>query len=229
MIRRISALLLILFWAGCSTHPTVPVNRIKAGEKQSGYSFSLENVFPYYWYQIGISDQTSLGLRLGLPVYGTGVDWSRVLFEREDRWDLLNLSWSLNHNPNFDFTYYKIKSRPAATGKRTTYWIGFRGMYIPQGISGNTSTRIGLVLGTTFGRRLALELGYCHDFAAMPIGAVFSPSWDNESAANISRYGDKPPISPAGMPSEYSRLTGISVKFSLAIPGKSAAAGATGN
>ncbi len=220
MTRCIPALFLIIFLVGCSTHPTVPTTRITKGEVKTGYAFSLENVFPYYWYQIGVSDYTSLGLRIGLPIYGSGVDWSRVLFEKDNKWDLMNLSWSLNHNPNFDFTYYKIRSRIAPDGKGIAYWLGFRGSYIPSGISDNTSTRIGLVLGTTLSQRLALELGYCHDFSAMPIGQVFSFNWEHDSEDNINQYGDKPHVATSGMPSEYSRLTGLSLKLSLTLEGK---------
>ena len=220
MLRYLSALVLLLILSGCSTHPTIPTTRLHKGESVTGYAFSIENVFPYYWYQRGLSDYTSIGLRLGLPIYGTGIDWNRILFERENRWDMLNISWSLNHNPNIDFTYYKVRSRVAPNGKPTTFWIGFRGMYIPMGISDNTSSRIGLVLGTTIGTRVAVELGYCHDFASMPLFKVFSFNWDHDSAENAASYGGKPHISPSGMPSEYSRLTGLTLKVSLQIPKK---------
>ncbi len=227
MARCIPALFLIIILTGCSTHPTIPVTRLEKGDVKAGYSFSLENVFPYYYYQFGVSDRTSLGLRIGLPIYGTGIDWNRVLFEKDNKWDLMSLSWSLNHNPNFDFTYYKISSRTAPNGKTVAYWIGFRGMYIPSGISENMSTRVGLVLGTTLSKKLSLELGYCHDFSAMPIGQIFNFKWDPDSDEFVSQYGDKDPVSPSGMPSEYSRLTGISLKFSLALEGKDKKAPAT--
>lgn len=221
MYRNLSALFLSLILFGCSTHTTVPTTRLAKGDKASGYAFSLENVFPYYWVQYGLSDRSSLGLRLGLPIYGSGIDWSRVLFERENKWDLLNLSWSLNHNPNIDFTYYKFMSRTAANGNNLTFWLGFRGMYIPIGIAGYSSTRVGLVLGSTITQRLAIELGYCHDFAALPIGQLFNINWQHDSEENITSYGDKPHISESGMPSEYSRLTGLSLKLSLHLDPKS--------
>ena len=215
MYRYLTALLLIIFLSNCSTHSTIPVVLLEEGQSTSGYAFSIENVFPYYYYQRGISDYSSIGFRIGLPIYGSGIDWNRVLFKRENRWDLLSLSWSLNHNPNIDFTYYKVRSRIAANGNRTTFWLGFREMYIPLGISGNTSSRIGMVLGTTIGSRLGLELGYCHDFSAMPIGQLFAFNWQHDSPKNINSYGDKPHIDASGMPSEYSRLTGLSLKLSL--------------
>ncbi len=220
MLRYLSALLLIIFLGGCSTHPTIPTTRLQNGESASGLAFSIENVFPYYYYQRGISDLSSIGFRVGLPIYGSGIDWNRILFQRDNRWDLLNLSWSLNHNPNIDFTYYKVFSRTTPSKKITTFWIGFRGMYIPKGISDNVSSRIGLVVGTTFTERVSLELGYCHDFSSLPLGELFNFNWDPQSTENNFRYGDKLHVAESGMPSEYSRLTGLTLKLALKLPGK---------
>ena len=71
--------------------------------------FSLENIFPYLWYRKGISNRSDIGFRVGLPIYGSGFDYSRRLYEKENKWDMLNLAWSLNPNYNYDVTYYKFK------------------------------------------------------------------------------------------------------------------------
>ncbi|NOZ04033.1 MAG: hypothetical protein GXO92_05435 [FCB group bacterium] len=205
----------LLFLAGCATHPTITTERLKKGESTYGYTIAAENVFPYLWYRKAITDVSSVGLRLGLPLYGTGIDYSRVLYSKENKWDVLNLAWSLNPNKNLDFTYYKIRQRkPRKGGPMRTTWWGLRGMYIAHGIMGKTSTRIGLLLGGKPGKRFGYEIGYFHDFNAMPLGSVFDLKWRWDSEKNKARYGDTPHIDPAsGLPSEYSRLTGISFQI----------------
>lgn len=197
---------------GCATHPTPDLIRMQKGESAYGWSLAIENILPYGWYRWALSDNTSLGFRVGLPVYGTGLDISHVLYSRDKKWDTLNLSWSLNPNKNMDLTYYKFYQRDFR-GNPGTFWWGLRGMYIASGISGNTSTRIGFLLGTYPGKRIGYELGYFHDFSSIPLFQLFNPKWRWDDPANVARYGDTPHIDPAsGMPSEYSRLTGISLQ-----------------
>jgi hypothetical protein len=187
---------------------------MKKGESRYGYTLSVENIFPYVWYRRAITDVSTIGFRVG-PVYGSGIDFSRLLYQRENKWDLLDVAWSLNPNSNFDFTYYKFSQRKGRRGRPATVtWWGLRGMYIPSGIMGRTSTRIGLLLGGKPGRKFGYEIGYFHDFNAMPLGKVFDFGWRWDSPQNKARYGDTPHVDPGtGLPSEYSRLTGISIQF----------------
>jgi len=215
------SLTLILILTACASHPTPQLTPMKKGDAQFGWSLELENVLPYAWYRWAASDNTNLGFRVGLPVYGSGIDISHVLYSKEKKWDALDLAWSLNPNKNIDLTYYKFYSREVK-GNLTTYWWALRGMYIPKGISGGTSTRIGFLFGTYMGKRVGFELGYFHDFSSMPLLQVFNPSWKWDSPDNVARYGDTPHIDPAsGMPSEYSRLTGISIQVFFRLQKKS--------
>lgn len=200
-------LALLIFYTGCATHPTVSPKRLTEGESRYGYTLSIENVFPVMWYRKGISDVSDIGFRIGLPVYGTGIDYSRLLYSKDNKWDVMNLSWSLNPNYNMDFTYYKFKE----IGENRFRWWGFRGMYIPEGIMGNTSTRIGVLYGRQIKDTMGFEVGYYHDFSSMPLTSVVDPGWAWDSDENIGRYGDTPHTSDAGIPSEFSRMTGLSM------------------
>lgn len=187
--------------------------RMQKGDTQYGWSLAVENILPYGWYRLAVTDKTSLGFRVGIPVYGTGIDISHVLYSREKKWDVLDIAWSLNPNKNMDVTYYKFYARDFK-GRPGSIWWAFRGMYIPSGISGNTSTRIGLLLGSFPGGRLGYEIGYFHDFSSIPLIQLFNPKWRWDDPENIARYGDTPHIDPAsGLPSEFSRLTGISFQL----------------
>lgn len=210
---RMSCLWLVILLAGCATHPTVSPTRMKKGDSRYGYTLSTENLFPYLWYRVGVSEVSDIGLRVGLPLYGTGVDYSRILYSEENKWDLLNVAWSLNPNYNLDFTYYKFKlKKPREDKPRKTGWWGLRGMYIPKGMMGKTSLRLGLLKGGHGGGRFGYEVGYYHDFSSMPLESVFDPAWKWNSPKNKVRYGDTPHVDPAsGMPSEFSRLTGLSI------------------
>ena len=73
------------------------------------------------------------------------------------------------------------------------------------------------------GKKLGYELGYYHDFNSMPITSIFDLNWDFNSKENKDRYGDTPHKDPAsGMPSEFSRLTGISFQLFFVLNQKSA-------
>ena len=182
MLRIGSTLLIIIILNSCASHPRVGTKRMEVGEVEYGYAFSLENIFPYLWYRKGISNRSDIGFRVGLPIYGSGFDYSRRLYEKENKWDMLNLAWSLNPNYNYDVTYYKFKqAKNKKNGQNpSSSWKGLRFMYIPKGISDKTSSRIGLLYGRNSGKRISFELGYYHDFSSMPIGDVFSSSYKTE-------------------------------------------------
>ena len=211
MVRVASTLLICIILNGCASHPRVGSQRMAEGDVEYGYAFSVENVFPYLWYRKGISKRSDIGVRVGLPIYGSGLDYSRLLYEKENKWDMLNLAWSLNPNYNFDFTYYKFRQRQ---NKKTgalggTAWTGIRFMYIPKGISDKTSTRIGFLFGGKPGSKLSYEIGYFHDFSSMPISYLFKSDFEAEEG---DRFSEFPHTTKFGLPSENSRITGFSLQ-----------------
>ena len=209
MVRIASTLLICIILNGCASHPRVGSQRMVEGDIEYGYAFSVENVLPYLWYRKGISNRSDIGVRVGLPIYGSGLDYSRLLYEKENKWDMLNLAWSLNPNYNFDFTYYKFRQRQ---NKKTgalggTALTGIRFMYIPKGISDKTSSRIGFLFGGKPGSKLSYEIGYYHDFSSMPISNIFSSSYVPKG-----RFTEFPHTTKFGIPSENSRMTGFSLQ-----------------
>ena len=209
MVRVASTLLICIILNGCASHPRVGSQRMVEGDIEYGYAFSVENVLPYLWYRKGISNRSDIGVRVGLPIYGSGLDYSRLLYEKENKWDMLNLAWSLNPNYNYDFTYYKFRQRQnKKTGAlQGTAWTGIRFMYIPKGISDKTSSRIGFLFGGKPGSKLSYEIGYYHDFSSMPISNIFSSSYVPEG-----RFTEFPHTTKFGIPSENSRMTGFSLQ-----------------
>ena len=183
---------------------------MKVGEVEYGYAFSIENIFPYLWYRKGVSDRSDIGFRVGLPIYGSGLDYSRLLYEKENKWDMLNIGWSLNPNSNYDVTYYKFRNGKNKKNKQnpSSTWMGFRFMYIPNGISDKTSSRIGFLFGRNSGRKISFELGYYHDFSSMPIGDIFSSKYKPEG-----RFVELPHTTKFGFPSENSRIVGLSLQL----------------
>ena len=212
MVRVASTLLICIILNGCASHPRVGSQRMAEGDVEYGYAFSVENVFPYLWYRKGISKRSDIGVRVGLPIYGSGLDYSRLLYEKENKWDMLNLAWSLNPNYNYDFTYYKFRQRQ---NKKTgalggTAWTGIRFMYIPKGISDKTSTRIGFLFGGKPGSKLSYEIGYFHDFSSTPISYLFKSKI--KKAKEGSRFFGFDHTTKFGLPSENSRITGFSLQ-----------------
>tara|TARA_B100001146_G_scaffold69955_1_gene61854 strand:- start:5944 stop:6645 length:702 start_codon:yes stop_codon:yes gene_type:complete len=210
MIRLGSTLLIIMILNGCASHPRVATKRMEVGEVEYGYAFSIENIFPYLWYRKGISDRSDIGFRVGLPIYGSGLDYSRLLYEKENKWDMLNIGWSLNPNSNYDVTYYKFKHGKNKKNKQnpSSTWMGLRFMYIPNGISDKTSSRIGLLFGRNSGKKISFELGYYHDFSSMPIGDIFSSKYNPKG-----RFVELPHTTKFGFPSENSRIVGLSLQL----------------
>ena len=99
------------FLKSCASHPVINPHLPEPGITKRGYAISVENVAPFLWYRVGISEKSEFGLRLGLPIYGSGLDYSRVLYKKNNKWDMLNLSMSVNPNYNMDATYYKFKTK----------------------------------------------------------------------------------------------------------------------
>lgn len=201
-----SILALSIFLAGCATHPTIAPIPLKTGEVYTGLTFSLENIAPLFVYRRGLTEHSDFGVRLGLPIYGTGIDYSRVIYTRGDFRDIVNIAYSLNPNANIDLTYYSVRTLPKKP--KNAFYTGFRIMYIPHGISGGQSTRFGFLTGVMFNKNILVELGYFHDFdKGQPIEKLFA--WQPQ---NDARY---PATTEYGFPSEYSRLVGLSCQVSL--------------
>ncbi|MDP6340000.1 MAG: hypothetical protein QF842_06725 [Candidatus Marinimicrobia bacterium] len=170
-----------------------------------------------------MTDKSEIGIRLGLPIYGSGIDYSRVLYQKDNKWDMINLAWSVNPNFNIDATYYKFKTKKSDEGFLKSRWWGLRGMVIRNGITNHASNRLGILLGFQSNPRWGMEFGYFHDPTSMPITELFNPRWDPTGKDASPRFADKPmKDSATGFPSEYSRLTGLSLSvfFDLDAPKK---------
>jgi len=221
-LRRLAPILsltLVSLYLGCAAHPTIADHTLKKGEKYYGYTLSTENIFPVMFYRFGLSDVSDLGLRVGVPIYGSGIDYSRTLFEKGKKRDVLNVGWSLSPNSSYDFTYFKFRD-----GKKegdTIYWA-FRSMIIPDGsyAESGQSTRIGFLLGLYRKSRFGIEAGYFHDFASMPITKLFSSFDYSDTTTWGTRFLDYPHVSDGGLPTEYSRLTGLSLRVSFNLSAK---------
>ena len=214
---------------GCATHPTISPVPLKQGESYYGYTLSAENVLPLVFFRRGLTDKWDLGLRLGLPIYGSGIDISRLLVDKGNRSDILNLAYSFNPNHNIDYTYYRVVRKTKVNEKNNTTkqklrYYGLRGMLILNGISGRRSHRFGILIGgapaikcgagETPRRfyRFQWELGYFHDFDSMPIVELFNPrSFDHTRDPRFENF----PHTVNGLPSEHSRLTGLSLRLSF--------------
>ena len=220
--RVIVACQLCLLYS-CASHPIVNPHLPETGKVKKGYAISVENVAPFLWYRFGISDKSELGVRVGLPIYGSGIDYSRLLYKKQNKWDMLNLAWSLNPNYNLDATYYKFKTKKTDTNFLKSRWLGFRMMSIQKGLTGGTSNRFGFLFGIQSSPRWGIEFGYFHDPSSIPITDIFNFKWNPSSIQNNDRYSKKPiKDESSGMPSEFSRVTGLSfsVFFDLDAPKK---------
>ena len=238
-MKKISLLTFIistLIFIGCASHPVVHPGSLKKGEQVWGYSLAAENIFPVMWFRKGLDQNTELGYRVGMPIYGTGVDLSRVVMRQENKWDVMNFAWSYNPNRNVDITYYRFKESSGGLLSRlnkkkksssSVSWKGTRFMLIPEGITpdNNSSMRIGFLKGGKISEKFGYEVGYYHDFNSMPLSKVFDTKWNVtgknwrtstrlDSSYN-GRYTDYDPMYPGkgtGSPSEYSRSTGLSLQ-----------------
>ena len=215
---KLSILLIfvILWGSGCASHPPVLPKEITKGDTHMGFTFSIENVIPVAWVRRGLNQYTDIGLRLGLPISGSGIDINRILFRKGRKWDALNLAYNIAPNSSIDFTYYKFKqAKKTKKGKSLgVSWRGYRGMYIPEGVSKGESLRLGFLYGRRIGEKYGIELGYFHDFRSIPIKELFTINWDPyefdlENDTGYENYEHK----YNGFPSEYSRLTGLSFQL----------------
>jgi len=199
-------LLTILFLGGCAAHPTISPIPLKKGEVFTGITLSMENVLPMFVYRKGLSESSDFGVRIGLPIYGTGIDYSRVVYFRKNAYDILNFAFSITPNSNFDMTYYSVKR---LSGKpQNSYYTGFRAMVIPHGINDQRSVRVGFLVGLNFSRKVGIEMGYFHDLdKGQPIEYLFSPKPHNDP-----KY---PAVTEYGFPTENSRLAGLSFQLSF--------------
>ena len=148
----------VLFLVGCASHPVVHPGALKKNEQVWGYALAAENIFPVVWFRKGLDQNTELGYRLGLPIYGTGIDLSRVVMRKENAWDVMNFAWSYNPNRNFDITYYRFKEKTGGLlskmmkkkkSSSSVSWKGTRFMLIPEGITpdNKSSMRVGFLRG----------------------------------------------------------------------------------
>jgi len=208
----------IFFWiVGCASHPSVQPKLTPVGESSHGFTLSAENVIPVYWRRWGLNQYTDWGVRLGVPLSGTGIDLNRIIYKRDRRWDILNLAYNYSPNPSFDFTYYRFKlgnRAPEGTLNKIA-WSGIRGMIIPDGMSGGQSVRFGLLYGRQLTKTLGFELGYFHDLQSMPISKIMDFNWDPYDTTTVSEYGkgyQSFPHKYNGLPSEYSRQVGLSMQ-----------------
>ena len=166
------------------------------------------------WYRKGINEKSEIGLRVGLTIYGSGIDYSRGVYVKENKWDIINLAWSLNPNYNIDATYYKFKTSKGDNGFLKSRWIGFRGMSIQNGITKNSSNRLGFLMGFQTNPKWGVEFGYFHDPNSLPLTQIFNPNYNPKSENTPDRFNDKSMRdSETGFPSEYSRLTGLSLSI----------------
>ena len=210
-------LILVILWgSGCASHPPVLPKEITKGDTHMGFTFSIENVIPVAWVRRGLNQYTDIGLRLGLPISGSGIDINRILFKKDRKWDALNLAYNIAPNSSIDFTYYKFKqAKKTKKGKSLgVSWRGYRGMYIPEGVAKGESLRFGFLYGRRIGEKYGIELGYFHDFRSIPIKELFTINWDPyefdlENDTGYKNYEHK----YNGFPSEYSRLTGLSFQL----------------
>ena len=222
-IKLILTLIFILYFGnGCASHPPVLPQTPKKGEINSGFSFSLENIVPVMWWRYGLSKYSDVGLRIGIPISGSGIDFNRILYKKEQRWEVINIAYNLTQNQSFDLTYYRFKGveRNKIFNPLLIKWTGYRLMYIPKGVSGGTSVRMGFLIGQRLSRRWGYEMGYFHDFRSMPLSKVIGGSnglgsWDPADSTVKNEYGDaylNYPHQYESLPSEYSRGTGLSVQ-----------------
>ena len=160
---------------GCASHPVINPHLPEAGKVKKGYALSVENVVPYMWYRKGINEKSEIGFRVGLPIYGSGIDYSRVVYKKDNKWDIVNFAWSLNPNYNIDATYYKFKTKKGDDGFLKSRWIGFRAMSIQSGITKNSSNRLGFLMGFQSNPKWGIEFGYFHDPNSLPLTQIFNP------------------------------------------------------
>ena len=196
-MRRCILIALILFFIACSAHPTINPIPLKKGKTQKFITFSSETGIPIFSIRKGLTKFTSIGTHIGLPLYGSGFDISRILNQNKTNYSLINASWNYSMNPSYDFTLYSFKKNKRR--KNIITYTGYRGMIIPEGVSMGSSLRFGLILGYYKINSWGYEIGYLHDFIQ-----------ETESNSDESTSND------SGIPDEKNSLTGV--VFRIYIP-----------
>tara|TARA_Y100001968_G_C19440272_1_gene762124 strand:- start:40 stop:678 length:639 start_codon:yes stop_codon:yes gene_type:complete len=200
-----------MFIWNCAGHSTISPNPLKKGQTYQAVTYSFESVTPVFVYRKGLSNKIDIGMKLGLP-YGSGIDISQMLIKRNDIYYIVNLGYSWALNPSYDFTLYRMSKLKRRPGLITYY--GVRGMYVPEGITGNQSMRMGLIIGNYTTGKFGYEIGFFHDFTSMPFSYIFETQ-DIDYTSDY-KYRDYP-HTVNGIPSEYSRLTGFSFRLNFPI------------
>jgi len=89
-------------------------------------------------------------------------------------------------------------------------------MLIPKGVSGGQSVRFGMLYGRRLSTKWGFEVGYFHDFRSMPFSKVMTSNWNPSDTTIVNDYGygyEKYQHEYEGLPSEYSRATGMSLQL----------------
>ncbi len=202
---------------GCASHPSVQPKLTPTGESSHGFTLAAENIIPVYWRRWGLNQYTDWGIRVGIPLSGSGIDMNRIIYKRDRRWDILNLAYNLSPNASYDFTYYRFKigeRAPEGVSNKIS-WSGFRGMIIPEGISGGSSVRFGILYGRQLNKSFGVEVGYSHDLQSLPLSKIMDFNWDPYDTTTVNKYGSgyqNYPHKYQGLPSEYSRQVGLSMQ-----------------
>ena len=85
---------------------------------------------------------------------------------------------------------------------------------IQNGITKNSSNRLGFLMGFQSNPKWGIEFGYFHDPNSLPLTQIFNPKYDPKAADTPARFNDKlMRDSETGFPSEYSRITGLSLSI----------------
>ena len=209
--KKILIIITLMFVFNCAGHSTISPNRLKKGQSYQAITYSFESVMPIYIHRKGITDKIDYGIKIGLP-YGSGIDVSQRIIEKGNLSYILNLGYSWALNPSYDVTLYRMNKLKRRPGLITYY--GFRGMYIPSGISNNASMRMGLIVGNYTTGKFGYEIGFFHDFSSMPLSYIFET--DQLDYSSDYKYKDYP-HTVNGIPSEFSRITGFSFRLNFPI------------
>ena len=214
---KLKILIIFLFFWGCAGHSTISPKILKKGQTYQSITYSFESVTPVYIYRKGLSNKIDIGFKLGLP-YGSGVDFSQLIAKNKKSYYILNWGYSWALNPSYDFTLFKMTPNKRKPGLLSYY--GIKGMMIPNGISNNESMRLGMLIGSYNTGSYGYEIGFFHDFSSMPLESLFSmqeynPICNPQNSDGCD-YINKP-HSINGLPTEFSRLTGFSLRINFPI------------
>ena len=56
-----------------------------------------------------VGKYSDVGLRLGIPISGSGIDFNRILYKKDQKWEVINLAYNFTQNKSFDLTYYRFR------------------------------------------------------------------------------------------------------------------------